>query len=450
MQNGDNQTETADRGPDTGLTDEQQTQGMRYTMLAATFGALMFMVFARSAIGALFIKELGGSDFQAMLPGSIMALAGILRIPVSMKVPPRRGKKFMERCWFIAAGLMAISFAAPSVFGQGPHSVMVFLVVFAVAMAFSASGGAFWFPMLHDLVPVHRRGRFFGKMRAIWSSTSFVIILLSGFFLGKNPEIWQFQVVFVVILILYTTHIFVVRKIPSGNNLAGDLDYDHWKHYVKGLLREKPLLVFLGYYGLLGFCVGFLIQPLVLYMNYRGFPVKDNVIIFSFSTIGMIISFLFTGVLVDRFGTKRIFLFAHLILCLVSFFMVGIGMLSDKWSMSLLPAVMVVSGGTISAAGIACTAQLFHLVPNHGRAFYLNLSMITIGAGAAISPLLAGGVLSAVDSDWTIFALGMKFDIFQVIFAFGGLLMLAIIGILYFVQNVNPALDSGDVSRERV
>ena len=127
VQDGDNQTKTTSPNSDTGLTSEQQTQGMRYTILSASCGAIMFMLFSRSAVGALFIKELGGTDFQAMLLSSIMILAGILRIPVSMKVPPGKGKKFMERCWFIAAGLMAIAFAAPSVLGKGPHSVIVFL-----------------------------------------------------------------------------------------------------------------------------------------------------------------------------------------------------------------------------------------------------------------------------------------------------------------------------------
>ena len=443
VQDGDNQTKTTSSSSDTGLTSEQQTQGMRYTIFAASFGGVMFTIISRSAIGALFIKELGGTDFQAMLLSSIMILACILRIPVSMKIAPGKGKKFMAQCWFLAAGLMVIAFAAPSVLGKGQHSVIVFLCIFGAAMACGASGGAFWFPLLHDLVPVHQRGRFFGKLRAIWSSVSLVMILLSGFFLGKNPDVWQFQVIFAIALIAYTMRTLLLRKIPSGNSLVGELDYDHWKHYVKGLFREKPLLIFLGYYGMLGFCMGFLIQPLVLYMKHRGFPVNDNVIIFSFNTLGMIIGFLFAGVLVDRFGTKRIFLFAHLILCLVSFFVVWIGTLPNDRAMFLLPVAMMLSGGTISASGVACTAQLFHLVPNRGRAFYLSLSMIIIGAGVAISPLLVGLVLNLVDSNWTFPVLGTEFGIFQVLFALAGLLMLVVIGMLYFVQNVNTRAIKG-------
>jgi hypothetical protein len=66
--------------------------------------------------------------------------------------------------------------------------------------------------------------------------------------------------------------------------------------------------------------------------------------------------------------------------------------------------------------------------------------MIT-GLGAAVSPLAVGEILDAVSSSWYLEAFGMRFDIFQAILVVAGLLMLLVIGLLYFVENVHPKAD---------
>lgn len=411
---------------------------MRHTFYAASVGSVLLVLLSQSAVGALFIKQLGGTDFQAMLPGAMMLLARGIQVPVSMRVAPGNGKRFLLRSWIVAAVLMILAFALPTIWGGGNGTVEVFLVLLGLAVVVSSAGGAFWFPMLHDLVPVHRRGRFFGRLRATWTTIGFLVVLLSGFFLGNDPGIWRFQVIFGVALVMYCLRTYFTAKIPTGNSLSGELDYDNWRQYVRGLFRQKPLVMFLGYYGVLGFCMGFLSQPLVLYMKARGFPAKDNVIIYSFTTLGAIAANLFAGSLVDRFGTKRMFLVAHLILCVTCFAVVGIGMGPNACAMFLLPAAMVVSGGTIAASNVACTAQLLHLIPNRGRAFYFSLAIIITYAGVAISPLLVGTILDVAGEHWQRSLANVTLDIFQVILLAAGVLTLTAIVMLFLVQNVHP------------
>ncbi|MBN1554615.1 MAG: MFS transporter [Phycisphaerae bacterium] len=435
---------------ETGLTEGQQIVGMRYVYGAASVGSVLLILLSQSAVGALFIKQLGGTDFQAMLPASLMLLARAVQIPVSMKVAPGRGHRFMLRMWGIAAGLMLLAFALPTIVGGGDGIVELFLILLGLAVVTSSAGGAFWFPMLHDLVPVHRRGRFFGRLRATWTGIGFVVVLGSGFFLGKDPDIWRFQVVFGAAVVLYCMRTYFAARIPTGNSLSGELDYDNWRIYVRSLFRQKPLVVFLAYYGVLGFCMGFLSQPLVLYMKARGFPAKDNVIIFSFTTLGAIVANFFAGSLVDRFGTKRIFLVAHLILCLTCFAVVGIGWGPYEYAMFLLPAAMVVSGGTIAASNVACTAQLLHLIPNRGRAFYFSLATIITFAGVAISPLFVGFILDGVGEGWHMNIRMVKLDIFQVLLFCAGVMTLIAIAMLMLVRNVHPNKEEGNRTMEYV
>jgi MFS family permease len=437
---GCNQSNSPDK-TSTGLTQCQQTAGMRLTFYSASVGAVLLVLLRGSAIGALFIKQLGGTDFQAMLPASMLLLSRVVQIPVSMHIAPGNGKRFMLRGWAFAAMVMILAFALPAFIDDGKGMVEIFLILLGIVVVIDAGASAFWFPMFHDLIPAHRRGRFLGRLRATWTFTSFLIVLASGFFLGKDPDIWQFQVIFGVAIILYCLRVYFVSKIPTGNSLSGERDFDNWRHYVRNLLRQKPLILFLTYYGILGFCMGFLNQPLVLYMKARGFPAKDNVIIYSFTTLGAIVANLFAGHLVDRFGTKRIFLVAHLILCLTCFAVVGIGMGPNAYAMFLLPAAMVISGGTIAASNVSCTAQLLHLIPDRGRAFYFSLATIITFAGVAISPLLAGMILDAVGDGWQHNAGFVTLDIFQVLLLCAGVLTLAAIIMLLLVQNVHPNKD---------
>jgi len=229
------QPETA-VNPEQGLTPKQQHRGMRNVYWAAPFGSVFVVFIYASPIGVLFVKKLGGSDLQALLPASLLLLIRFVQIPVSMKIAPRYGKVFMISCWFIAAGLLGIAFITAFFLGHGQPAVISFLVIFLIAQVFQASGSIFWFPMLHDIVPVNRRGRFFGRLRALWNSTSLVLVLLSGLFIGKNPELWKFYVIFGVAILLLTGRGLIILRTPVGNSLTGDLEFDDWRQDRKSVV----------------------------------------------------------------------------------------------------------------------------------------------------------------------------------------------------------------------
>jgi MFS family permease len=399
-------------------------------------GSVQLVLMSGSAVGVLFIKALGGSDFQAMLPASLVLLLRVIQLPISMTIPPRCGKRFMVVSWHIAAALFAAAFLLPFLTGPGQVGVIAFLMLFSVALVASTSAMTFWFPMLHDLVPVSVRGRFFGKLRSIWNLTSLLVVLGAGVFLGKNPALWQFQIVLLLSILLFSIRTFIVRRIPTGRSLAGELDFAKWQHYVRSLWRERALVMFLLYYGVLGFFMGILGQPLVLYIRHLGFPASANIFIFCFNNLGMVASLFVAGMFVDRLGTKRIFFATHLVLCIVCFCVVAIGTMPSTTALYLLPLAMVVAGGMIAASGVAATAQMFHLVPDRGRAFFMSLSWIIIFAGRAISPLFVVGLLGLAGERWTVTLAGVQWDIFQTILAVTGICMLGAIVLLGRVQEV--------------
>ena len=95
---------------------------------------------------------------------------------------------------------------------------------------------------------------------------------------------------------------------------------------------------------MLVFAAGFLNTPLVLYMEHMGFQVRDNILIFSFITLGRVLSLLIAGQLTDQIGTKKVFFLAHVVLCIVSFSVVYVGFLPVNHIKYLMPIAMISSG----------------------------------------------------------------------------------------------------------
>lgn len=420
----------------TGLTDAQQHRGMRRSYVAGSSLMVYVMLLQGAAIGALFIKAIGGTDFQAMLIGSMIQLVRWIQIPTSLRIPPRRAKPFMLRLMSLAGVVLLAGFALPAVLPQGPGPAWVVLGVVFLGGLLHLSGGSFWLSMLHDFVPPDRRGRFFGRLRASWSTVSFLVILAAGWFLGRDPELWQYQAVlgFGALMLLVGT--YLIRRMPEGNTFRGDMEFDDWKHYVRGLFRQRELVVFLVYYGVLGFCFGFLEQPLVLYMERRGFPTDDNILVFNCKMLGMIVTFLACGTLVDRLGTKRVFLATHLLICGLCFATAGVGWLPYDQARLLMPVALVLTGATFAASSLACTAQLFFLIPDRGRAFSLSLSNIMTLSVRSLSPLLVGFLLDAVPTDWSMSLGGMNIELFQLLLGLAGVVMLVTIVLLKLVRDV--------------
>ncbi len=411
---------------------------MRLVYYGQAVGAIQTQILMGSAIGTLLILHLGGTAFQAMLLVPLMLAARALQIPISLTVPPSRGKRFMLRCW-LGNGLAVGGAIGVTFLPLAPQpKVMTVLALFAVAGVMQVSGLTFWFPLLHDVVPERMRGRFFGRMRSIWNATSFLAIVLAGKFLGKAPELWQFQVVLICALALFLLRNVFIAQLPETDQHADD-NYSDWKQYVRHILTRREVLIFCVYFSLLSFAAGFLSTPLVLYMEHLGFKANENVIVFSCRPLGQMLTLLIAGWLADRMGTKRVFLIAHIGLCLVCVSVIAIGELPTGLAMMLMPVAMVASGAMLAMAGVACTAQLFHLAPDHGRAFFMSLAMILITYGAAFAPALAGAANDYAAKWLTLTVAGIEFHPLQTLFAAAAAGMLLLLVFLAFVEDVkNP------------
>lgn len=416
-----------------GLTAEQRERGMRLAMLGQFVGVHLELLIASSAICPLFIIKLGGSDLQAMLPAGLSGLMVLVQIFAAVLIKPKHGKQFMLWCWNLGAWSVGAALVVVLLLGTGPLTTWLVLTFFCLNQFFAYLGTIFWFPLLHDIIPARQRGRYFGKMRAIFGIIFFGLNVLSGIFLGSNPALWKFVVVFGLAAGLQIGRHLLQRQLPLRPQTVPLAN--SWREDIAYIFKSKPVMILCCYFTLLMFLAGFLTQPLVLYMKHLGFSVRDNTLIYAAATVGSVLALITVGKLVDRVSSRQVFFGIQLILSLLALLVAIVGLVPAGLAKPCLVGILVVSGATIAAGNLASTAQIFHVAPSGAKQMFMSIMHIWV-LGYYLAPLLAGLIL---DSSWRAFSIqlgNMTVGIYQMLFLGTGLLLLLALRLLPFIPNV--------------
>lgn len=428
------------------LTPDEQRKGMRAAQISQVLGAHLSLFLGYSAITPLYIKRLGGSDLHALLPSVFIALGAGLQLPVAMFVRPRNIRTFLVRCWFLSSLPVLFALGMGLAFEPGPLAVGIVLTGVLASQAFGYIGATFWFPLLHDVVPPGQRGRFFGKMRAMWSAVYLVLGIFAGLFLGEEPPQWKFVAVLGGVTLLQFLREPFVARIPLRRHNPAPLN---WRADWRDAMSRRDLLAFIVYFSVLLFLSGFIGQPTVLYMRQLGYSAGQNTMIYAMSTVGSALALLVAGVLIDRVGTKRVFLGVHLVLAALALGLAAAGELPRDIAAPLLTGLLIVSGAALAVSSLASTTQIFHLTPERNKPFCMNLATSLTMLGAGLSPMLTGIILDSRLGGAVLKVGPLEIGMLQVLFISAGLGLLLAISLLPFVQDMHPGAkimeDGGDV-----
>jgi MFS family permease len=325
-------------------------------------------------------------------------------------------------------------------FVANPSAVLWLVVFFLVAaMVVNLAAATFWFPLLHDIIPENFRGRFFGKLRATWSTLLFGAIIGGGLFLGDSPATWQFQsVMFIGVVLVFLRHGLLMRISANTRSDATVDDYRDWKHYLKDLYNNHQVRRFTIYVAIVGCTAGFLGHPLVLFMRDLGFSPRDNIIVFGFTTLGMVLTLYIGGYVVDRLGPFLTLRVVHIVMMLMLFAIAGITTLPPPYLRPLLAGAFALSGAAIAILNLACTTQLFHYAPERGRVFFLSLTNAMLFVGPALAMFIAGTVLKLMGSTRTVTLVGTDVSVFQIMLVLAGAGTLFAFPLLGQLGRVHP------------
>lgn len=408
------------------LDEKTMKRGMRLAYAGQSIGILLAMLILRSAFGPLFLKHLGATDSLTMWVFAVPGLLPLIQIPLSLWVPPHRTKTALLVGWGIWGALMIPVALIPDWISDETTALAWVTGVLVTAIFVNMGAATFWFPLLADVIPKERRGRFFGRLRATWTTLLYLTIVLLGLYLGPDPDLPRFQRVILLGVCLVLIRNLIVAFVPTPKQRQSDAaDYRDWRRYIKEIVAHRLLRNFFCYYTLFGAAAGLLAHPLVLYMNDLGVNPRDNILIFGSTTLGMVLVLFIGGSVIDRVGTRGVFRTAHYTLIATLLLTLGSTCLPDPLLLFGLAAIFVLSGATVALSNLACTTHLFAFIPAQGRVFYLSFSNLMLTIGPALALFVTGGLLRGTSMGHRLSVLGTPMDIFQIMLIGAFILLLA-------------------------
>ena len=145
--------------------------------------------------------------------------------------------------------------------------------------------------------------------------------------------------------------------------------------------------------------------------------------------------------MVDKLGTKYVFMFCHF----------GFGAIIILFLLrSLLPGKIIVIVGILTllfglvqaASGIAMTSETLVLMPKENKSLAIGLWLTLINAGAGLSGIISSTALelNLINPEWSLFGLQMSsYDGLLLMFGTMVLLMTVTLGLIPSVIKKTPA-----------
>lgn len=262
------------------------------------------------------------------------------------------------------------------------------ILLFSIGVSALLSG---WFALLSPLIPEAIRGSFFGNLRVSWQIYAIGCSFILTWLLEKSTSIGTYQLILVFFTCLLVLQIILYSKIPEAEQSSS---------------QEKSILKILASIpevpGYMPFCA----YSFLLMLATGAWPVtmgllEKNVLNFSDDTIvhmgtmlflGAMVGFYTGGKLVDKLGTKIVFLVVHFSYFLFLFLVI----LRDIMPVPLVLyfSFLTFCLGLIQASSsIALTSEMVALAPVKNKSVIMSVCMSLQWGGAAISGVISGKLI---------------------------------------------------------
>jgi len=169
-------------------------------------------------------------------------------------------------------------------------------------------GAAAWVPFIAHVVPDAFRGRYFGHMRRAMRLAALAATVLAGWYLGKDPPLNRFYILFAALLVLNAMRPVLFRALPDPPP-ARNGKRENVLRSLRRPLHDPRFTGFAVFWAVLlmirctlgPFMVPFLKTEL-------NFPSSTVVYVTSGTVLGGVLSLVGWGRLTDRWGNRGVFL----------------------------------------------------------------------------------------------------------------------------------------------
>ncbi len=296
----------------------------------------------------------------------------------------------------------------------GPHRDWVFAcVVFAATLANSVASVA-WSAATGELVPIHIRGRFFGRRNMIFGFWTLVVVLAAGTAAEYyNSSLAVFGAIFAIAGIMRLVGLYFLLRMKFPPQVMEPQQPDRFVDYL-AVFRSRDylwLVAFVGFWGL-ALNIG---MPFYSVYVLRELPltIRDLTVFTTLATLGGLLALPTWGVLSDRFGSKPVMLtcaFLWVASAFPSWLLAG-----PSHHVHLYLTFFFV--GAVTAGFQLCQFNLMvKMIPARSKAPYISVFLATTSLLTALGPLIGAQLLMNIPNSLGEF-LGQPILRFHVVFA---------------------------------
>jgi MFS family permease len=368
----------------------------RRSITFAIFGAASSVTggcFVGGNVLNLAVLKLGATEVYLGLLSFVTMGSWCFRV-FTMSAIERVGKRKVMLFWYGLVLVFLVPFVlVPFLANLWPAwACLALILVASLGRNITYSlGNTGWFPLLQDVVPKRITGRFFANMRTGWQTASLIAILACAFFLGRNPEWWKFQVLFIIGFFAYFLRLLSIIPLQENPPQAGREKTPSIVERFREVFRVNEMR----------FLIFYVISFTVVLMITEPFRIKllvdlgysDRFILAATAMLaaGAIISLKPWGKLADRFGSRWIFTVSHIgmALCSLCWILVGYNMFSRVLVFVLFFMWSLFNSGN----GLAQMRYIMRIVPA-GKQNYITILNVFFNLTSGLAPLLGGFFLA--------------------------------------------------------
>jgi len=383
------------------LTEKQTKRLLSVIVFAQCFGMSGTLIFQNGFL-LNYLSRLDISSAGILLLLGVPSLIQFLtNIPFAF-LSDNLGKKKMG-----ALGLSGTALGFFLIFsGAFTGDRLVVLVTVLGIGVFSLGQSMFsssWFALLSPIVPEQIRGRFFGRLRFSWQTVGIVLTFIITAILKSQTDLKVYQYAILIIATFLLVRVFLYLKIPElEKNTASGTPF---LPAIMKVARLPNYFPFCAYVFLLTLFTGSCPWVLgLLEKDVLSFSEDQIVLMGNLLAMGAVIGYFLGGKMVDRWGTKPVFLFCHLSYGIILFLVVMRDFIP-------LPVIVTIGcltmfyGVTFASSTISVTSELLGMLPKENKALTAAFCSTMWQAGIALSAILFGRVikLSILNESWVFF-----------------------------------------------
>lgn len=370
--------------------------GFHNAYLFAIFNAFSFQVVLNTPM-VLYAKSLGASATELGIISGMMPLLVIFQIPASGYIRRVGYRRFVFAGWgtrvsFIFA--MSIIPLLGAFLSSRAQISLLLLFLFGFNLSRGISSAA-WLPWIASLVPESARGKYLARDAACVNLASCATFLLCAAVVGKNPDPYQYSLLFAFSAIMGALSLTFLKRMPDvepPENTNSSIQQFPWGEMWTNKDFKKLLLAVVVwsaiYGGMSTFAVAFM-------RDQVGLASDKILVITSVSFIGGLSSLWFLGQKLDTLGSKPVLVFsmALWLFMLAGWTSVAGGFFNSEIELLIILELLMGLGSAL--ANMANTKLAMATIPQNNREQYFAVFSVLSCLSMGLAPIGWGILIDA-------------------------------------------------------